>query len=248
MQVVNVMLFRPRVYDSHLYGVSDIAVVHVRGIIGIQDLRGLSPKDQVASAVGAIGGFVNYLRRITNRPRREEELLKLALSAVEHGPDTEPVGQNLCAHTGHTIVDSKLVLDAVKCVFENRITKLRKGLYVLDFIMIDHGEFTKRPIAIRFGRIRSVGSGRKASLVWTGDDRIQVRVHNSVDVKHLDDRSTGPGMTRRIHRIVIEDRLASRSQLWRTVRVLHGRKCHFCGGKLRAIPLGATDLDVDAAK
>ena len=134
------------------------------------------PEDQLASAVGGVGRHVHDLRRVANGPRGKEELFKLALGAVEHRPNAEPVGQNLSADAGHAIVDRKLVLDAVQRVFENRITKLRKRLYVLNFIVIDDGKLTERPIAIGFGRIRPVGSGRKASFVWTGDDRIQVRV------------------------------------------------------------------------
>jgi len=43
------MLFRSRVYDSHLHGVSDVAVMHIRRIVGIQDLCGFSSEDQLES-------------------------------------------------------------------------------------------------------------------------------------------------------------------------------------------------------
>ena len=89
-------------------------------------------------------------------------------------------------------------------VAENRISELRKRLDALNFIVIDHRELTERLIAIRFGRIRPVGSGRKASFVWTSDDGIQIRVHDVVAVEHLEDRLASFGMAHRIHRIVIE--------------------------------------------
>src|SRR4029078_190149 len=101
---------------------------------------------------------------VANGPRGKKELLKLALGAGEHRPDAEPVGQNFSTYASYAIVDGKLVLDAVQCVFENWITKLRKALYVLNFIVIDHGKFAERPITIRFRRIRPVGSSREASL------------------------------------------------------------------------------------
>ena len=100
MQVVNVMLFRSGMHDSHLHVVADIAVMHVGRIVGIQDLRGLSPEDQVAHCVGRVGRHVHDLRRVANCPRRKEELFILALGAVEHRPDAESVGQNLCTGAG----------------------------------------------------------------------------------------------------------------------------------------------------
>src|SRR6185369_10447181 len=95
------------------------------------------------------------------------------------------ISQNLSTNAAGAVVNGKLVLDAVERMFENWITKLRKRLNVLNFIVIDDGKFTKRPIAIGFGRIRPVGSRRKASLVGTGDDRIQVRGYDVVvDIEH----------------------------------------------------------------
>src|SRR5215470_17508049 len=47
MQVVNVMFLRSRVYHSHFYGITDVAVVYVGRIIRIQDFRGLPSENQI---------------------------------------------------------------------------------------------------------------------------------------------------------------------------------------------------------
>ncbi|HEU5093064.1 MAG TPA: hypothetical protein VFT30_10280, partial [Nitrospira sp.] len=64
--------------------------------------------------------------------------------------------------------------------------------------MIDHGELAEGTIAIGFGCIRPVSSSRKASLVWAGDDRVQIGIHNRVAVQHFDDRLTGTRVTYRV--------------------------------------------------
>src|SRR6185503_9338858 len=161
-------------------------------------------------------------------PRGKKELFILALGAVEHWSNTESISKNLSTDACHTIINGKLVLDAVECVFENRIAKLRKGLYVLNFIVIDDGKFTEGPIAIGFGRIRPVGTSWKAPLVGTGDDRIQVRGYDVVvDIEH-------PEL------VVVEDRLAT----WggADFRCRHLRR-----GNLRAVPFSAANLDIDAS-
>ena len=49
----------------------------------------------------------------------------------------------------------------------------------------------------------------QASFVWTGNDRVQVGMDDRVDVKHLQDRFTGLGVSYRIHGVVIDERLAA---------------------------------------
>src|SRR6185369_6727695 len=201
----------------------------IRWIVGIQDLGGLPPENQLASAVGGVGRHVHDLGRVANRPRGKKELFILALSAIEHWSNTEAVRENLSTDACHTIVNGKLVLDAVQRVFENRIAKLRKGLDILNLIVIDDGKFTERPITIGFGRIRPVGPRRKASLVGAGDDRIQVRgYYVVVDIEHLE-------------LVVIKDRLT-------TGRGADFRCRHLRRGNLRAVPFSAANLDVDTAK
>src|SRR6185369_12553544 len=125
--------------------------------------------------------------RIANRPRGKKELFILALSAVEHRSYTESISQDLSTDAAGAVVNGKLVLDAVECVFENRIAKLRKRLYVLNFIVIDHGELAKRTIAIGLSRIRPEGTGWEASLIRAGDDRVQVSGHDvEIGIEHAE--------------------------------------------------------------
>src|ERR1041385_2977101 len=241
VQVVDVVFLRSRVYDAHLHGITDIAVVNVRRIIRVQNLRGFAASDQVAELVSRVGRYVRNLRRIADGPRRQEELFILALGAIEHWSNAEAVGQNLGADTGGAVVDRELVFDAVQRVTENGIVKLRKRLHVLNFIVIDHGELAERLVAIRGGGVGRIGAGWEASFGGASDDGVQVGVNDRIDIEHLQDRLPSLGMSHRVHSVVIDDRLTARS------RAGFGQVEIRCG-YLRAIPLGAFLFDVDAAE
>src|ERR1043166_1597171 len=183
VQVVDVVFLRSRVYDAHLHGITDIAVVNVRRIIRVQNLRGFAASDQVAELVSRVGRYVRNLRRIADGPRRQEKLSIRALGAIEHWSNAKAVGQNLGADTGGAVVDRELVFDAVQRVTENGIVKLRKRLHVLNFIVIDHGELAGRLVAIRGGGVGTIGAGWEASFVGAGDDGVQVGVNDRIDRK-----------------------------------------------------------------
>ncbi len=114
-------------------------------------------------------------------------------------------------------------------MFEDWIAKLRKRLYVLNFIVINHCELAERTITIGLGRIRTESSGRKASFVRTSDDGVQIGVHDvEVGIEHGE-------------LVVIQQRLA-------TCCGSGFRCCHVDCRNLRAIPFSAFWFDVDAAE
>src|SRR5687768_2836031 len=125
--------------------------------------------DQVAVPVGGIGRDVDDLRRVAYGPRRQEEVFILALSAVGHRADAEPVGENFCTDTAGAVVDSETVLDAVKRVREDGIFEMWESLDGFDLVMVDDGELAERLIAIRLHWVRAVGARRETALVGAGD-------------------------------------------------------------------------------
>ena len=71
--------------------VPQVAVVDVGRVLRIEDLRRPPPDGRVRN----VGRQVDDLRRIANSPGTEKELLVLATRAIEHGTDTDPVGDDL---------------------------------------------------------------------------------------------------------------------------------------------------------
>src|SRR6185369_14762011 len=96
-------------------------------------------------------------------------------------------------------------------------------------IVINHGELAERAIAIGFGRIRPESAGWEASLVWPGDDGVQVCGYDiEVGIEHAE-------------LVVIQQRLAACRSAGLCCR-------HISRSNLRAIPLSAFRFNVDAAE
>src|SRR5262245_29545879 len=102
MQVENVMLCRPGVQVAEFGVVADVAVVHVRWIIRIEDLGCLSPeragwrrlpRSDVLEA--DICWNVDHHRGIAERPRGQEKLFVLAVVARKHWANAQPIGKDL---------------------------------------------------------------------------------------------------------------------------------------------------------
>ena len=199
---------------------------------------------------------VDNLRRVTDRPRRQEKLFKQTFSAFRHRTNTKAVGKNLGADTAGAVVDRKGVANTVEGERErvfltvDLVVELRKSLDGLDLVVIDDCEFTERLVAIGLDRVRTIRTCRKISAIRTGDDRVQIRMHDVVvGVEHLEDRrSGGSRAVYWINRVVIEDWMSTGRLHRCSVGVLLCSEREVFFGYLAAIPLSTTRLDVDRAK
>src|SRR5262249_27162506 len=125
-----------------------------------------------------VGWNVDYHRRIAQRPRREEELFVLALSAVRLRADADAVGDYLSADAAGTVVECERVPHAVQRVLERLLFELRKSLNRADLIVIDDRELAERLIAIGIDGGVPISPGRESSGVWARDHRVQVGMDN----------------------------------------------------------------------
>src|SRR5262245_40441891 len=100
--------------------IAEIAVNDVRRIVGVEHVRG-----------SAAVVLHDVQRGISIRPRRDAEVLELALDAVLRPAQLLAVREHDRAHAGGAVVDAEAVSDAL----EDLLVELREGLDRLQLVM-----------------------------------------------------------------------------------------------------------------
>jgi hypothetical protein len=166
----------------------------------------------------------------------------------------------------------------VQRVRQHRIAELRERLHRKGFVFEDDRELTERVVTARVVGVIPVAGrvGPRGDLIAvtgrTGDDGIQIGVHDLGPVQHGDDGYTvlAQACAGRVDGVVIEDGLVvgSRAHVPRSGRALGlvagagapigavteradpRRRCHvhLFAGQLAAVPLSGDRLDVDSTE
>ena len=247
------MLLRAGVEVAELHAVVQVAVVDVRRIVRVQGLGRRS---------GLVRRVVDDHRRVADRPRAQEELLVLALDALPHRTDAEPVGDDLGADAAGAVVDREPVPHAVEGVREDGVLvlvePLRERLDGLDLVVEDDRELAERLLAsvavlvvvLVLPVLVGVRPHRDRTSLRAGDDRVQVRVHDVARVvEHVEDREPAPAVAGpdRVLGVVVDHRMPVGGRDDRS-RVVRGGQIHVRPCDLAAVPLGVPGLDVDRAE
>ena len=204
-------------------------MVHVRRVVGV------ARTDRPLALVVPL----QHERGVAVGPRTEEEFFGPALGALGRRAHAalRAGREQQRAHAGHAVVDAHAVLQVVQRVVF--VFQFRKGLLRVHLVVQDHGEFAEcrlATLAVDQVALEPVGAAH-ALLLVAHDQRVEVAVDDLAAVEQCEHR-------RAVAALLVVDT---------SVRVLVAsglgeHALHLVVSELRAIPLGASRLDVDRSE